>query len=136
MTKKESDEDFKYKMYSLYETIDKNKASWKKRTGKCLNSKQKRALFDIKKEKFQFSDFAKINQLWHSYFDSVLSEVKNKADELKLARIDLHGAFVIVYASKNPSTVGLKGYIVQESKNTFRILNHKDRLQSKFEIKV
>ena len=76
LPKKDSDEDFKYKSYSLYEIIDKNKPWWKKQNRKCLNSKQKRALFNIKNEKFNFNDFHQINQLWHSYFDSILNEVK------------------------------------------------------------
>ena len=126
--------DFKYKIYSLYESIDRNKPSWKKNKepGKLLNCKQKKALFNLKKEKFKYSDFLNINKLWHSYFDKILSEVKTNSDELKLSRADFHGALLQVHASKNPSIIGAKGFVIQESKNTFRILNSKNRLLSKY----
>nr|XP_027198660.1 ribonuclease P protein subunit p29-like [Dermatophagoides pteronyssinus] len=127
--KKDQSDDFKYKVYSLYETIEQNKSSCSRQAGKkCLNSKQRRALFDLSKDQLDFKKFKAINQLWHSYLDSVLEEVKTKSDELKLARIDLHGAYLLVCSSKNPSVIGIKGYMVQESKNTFRILNNQNRL--------
>lgn len=134
--RKDLGDDFKYKVYSLYELIDQNKPSWKagKEPGKRLNCRQKKALFDLKKEKLHYADFAQINKLWQSYFASVLSEVKIKADELKLSRADFHGAHLQVHASKNPSVVGLKGYVVQESKNTFRIINTENRLLSKCQL--
>ncbi|KAF7492600.1 Ribonuclease P protein subunit p29 [Sarcoptes scabiei] len=121
------DENFRYKIYSLYETIEREK-SRRQSKRKCLNSKQRKALFDLKKEKFKFSDFDPINSLWHSYFDSVLNEIKTKEDQLKLARIDFHGCYLMVYSSKNVSIVGLKGYVLQESKSTFRLLTEQDRL--------
>lgn len=127
--KKDLTEDFKYKVYSLYETIDKNSTRNKK---KCFNAKQKKALFNLKDEKFDFEKFHPINELWHSYFDSILSEVKNIADALKLGRIDLHGAYLLVIRSINTSIIGIKGYVLQESKNTFRILNNKNKLLSKY----
>ncbi|OTF83780.1 ribonuclease P protein subunit p29-like protein [Euroglyphus maynei] len=127
--KKDQSDDFKYKVYSLQETIERNKSSNSRQKGKkCLNSKQRRALFDLSKDKLDFQKFKPINQLWHSYLDSVLEEVKTKPDELKLARIDLHGAYLLVCSSKNPSVIGVKGYMIQESKNTFRILNNQNRL--------
>ncbi|KAH7642360.1 ribonuclease P/MRP subunit POP4 isoform X2 [Dermatophagoides farinae] len=128
--KKDQNDDFKYKFYSLYETIEQNKSSScsKQRGKKCLNSKQRKALFNLNKDKLDFKQFKAINQLWHSYLDSILEDVKTKADELKLARIDLHGAYLLVCSSKNPSVIGVKGYMVQESKNTFRILNNQNRL--------
>lgn len=128
--KKDVGDDLRYKVYSMYEVIERNKPKTKC-LRKCLNSKQRRALFNIKKEHFRFTDFHQINLLWHSYFDSVLGEVKNKLDELKLTRVDFHGAYLIVCASKNPSIIGLKGYLVQESKNTFRLLSPDNRLLSK-----
>jgi len=128
--RKDLGDDFKYKVYSLYEVIDKNKPSWKnnKEPGKRLNCKQKKALFDIKHSKLNYQDFEKVNKLWHSYFESIQSEVKNKPDELKLSRADFHGAFLTVHASKNTSIIGLKGFVVQESKNTFRIITSDNRL--------
>lgn len=124
-------DEFKYKTYSLYETIAKNKPEHQKKYDKKTNSKQRKALFNLKKEKFNFNDFHQINQLWKSYFDSVLSEVKTVPDQLKLARADYHGALFTVHASKNPSVVGINGYVIQESKQTFRILTRTNRLLSK-----
>ncbi len=131
--RKDLGDDFKYKVYALYELIDKNKPAWKagKEPSKRLNSRQKRALFNMKDAKLSYQDFAEINKLWHSYFQSIVSEVKCKADELKLSRADFHGALLQVYASKNTTVVGAKGYVVQESKNTFRLINEHNRLLCK-----
>ncbi|KAJ6221002.1 hypothetical protein RDWZM_006814 [Blomia tropicalis] len=134
--RKDIGEDFKYKVYSLYETIDENKPKGgknirNKKPTKRLNCRQKKALFDIRKDNLSYKDFATLNQLWHSYFQSILSEVKTQADELKLSRADYHGAFLMVYASQNPTVIGLQGYVVQESKNTFRLINSNNRLLSK-----
>lgn len=122
-------------MYTLYEVIEENKPAAKKLSGKPsekrLNCRQKKALFDIKRESFNYGDFVEVNKLWQSYFASLVSEVKCKADELKLARADYHGAHLMVAASKNPTVIGLKGFVVQESKHTFRMLNEKNRLLSK-----
>lgn len=131
--RKDLSDDFKYKVYSLYELIDQNKPAWKagKEPGKRLNSRQKKALFEMKNAKLNYQDFAEVNKLWHSYFQTIVSEVKCKADELKLSRADFHGALLQVYASKNATVIGSKGYVVQESKNTFRIINTNNRLLCK-----
>lgn len=132
LPKNESLDDFKHKQYNLYELIESKKPSWKSENVKKLNYQQKKALFDIKKEKFKYADFDAINQLWHSYFDSVLAETKTNADHIKLSRADFHGALFRVIASKNTTVIGTKGYVLQESKHTFRILNQKNRLLSEY----
>ena len=132
--KKEDSEDFKYKIYNLYETVDKSAGKITKKPKKKLNCKQKKALFNIKNEKFLYEDFVKINKLWHSYFDSIASDVKCAADELVYARADYHGAELEVCASKNVTTVGCKGLVVQESKNAFKLINKQNKLLSKSHI--
>lgn len=88
-----------------------------------LTSKERKKLFDIKGSKqFQFETFVQMNQLWNGYIETIISDIKSPADELKLVRADYHGALFVVSAARNPALIGLKGIVVQETKNTFRIL--------------
>ena len=130
MDKKQDAEDFRYKVYNLYETID-NSGRIKRKPKKRLNCKQKKALFNLKNEKFSYADFIEINKLWHSYFESIASDLKGAADELVFARADYHGAELEVYASKNVTTIGSKGFVVQESKNIFKLITKQDKLLCK-----
>lgn len=48
-----------------------------------------------------------------------------------LLRADFHGCMVKVTQSKCPSYVGVCGIIIQDTKETFKIINSKDIVKSK-----
>ena len=88
-----------------------------KRVKNKLTSKERKKLFDLKKSKeLKYSIFIQINRIWNGYIESVLSQVKCPADELKLIRADYHGALFVVTAARNPALIGLKGIVFQETK--------------------
>ncbi len=126
-----AESDLRFTTYLLKEPnlkqIKKNKT---KKCSNGLNAKQRKQLFDISKDNIKYETFEKINHLWHKYIDSVIDEIHSKTDEIKLIRADFHGSYLIVSAAINPSLVGIKGFVVQETKNTFKIINKQNRLLS------
>lgn len=96
-----------------------------------LTAKQRRQLFDLKesKEDLKYETFMGLNQLWKGYFNTVASDCKNpNFDYLKFVRADYHGAMLVVSSAKNPSLVGVEGIVIQETKNTFRLIAQDNRV--------
>ena len=123
------------KTYYLGEDVVHQKRRRKRGVG--LNAKQRKKLFELSKCEFKYETFKKINELWHSYIDSVINNFDSEKDQIKLIHADFHGAYFVVSASLNPVLVGCKGFVVQETKNTFRLINQENKLLSKLiEIKL
>lgn len=121
--------------FTTYLLDEKNNSfNEKRKQKKCKNgltAKQRRNLFKWSKSDINYETFTKINVLWHKYIDSLFQEIKSKSDQIKLIKADFHGSYFIVCASKNPTLVGLKGFVVQETKNTFKMVTKENRLLSK-----
>ena len=49
---------------------------------------------------------------------------------MRICRADLHGAHVKVTRSNVASQVGLEGFVVMETKNTFRIISKDNKVRS------
>jgi len=127
--------DLRFTTYLLNEGIKQNNDNNKRKHNKSsnrLNAKQRKLLFNIDKDHIKYQTFDALNHLWHNYIDSVINEIKSKSDQVKLIRADFHASYFIVCAAKNPSLVGIKGYVVQETKNIFKIVNEENRLLSEF----
>jgi ribonuclease P protein subunit POP4 len=115
----------KYSMKKKDKTIKKEKKKRKNR----LTSKERRELFDVTKSKdLHYSFLIGLNDLWKGYISSVIKSIKSPNDQLKLIRADFHGALFVVSAAKNPALVGIKGIVIQETKNTFRLITQEDRV--------
>lgn len=99
--------------------------------GERLNAKEKKKLFCINKQsQLKYATFEKINTLWNDYLKTVMKGSIKDA-ELRLAKCDYHGAKFAVLAAINPSLVGIVGFVVQETKNTFKMINKHDKIMSK-----
>ena len=62
---------------------------------------------------------------------------KNQGEaERKFMKADLHGSIILVAKSKCPSLLGLTGIVLQETKNTFRLVTKNNKLKSKFMNKI
>ncbi|CAG2109127.1 unnamed protein product, partial [Medioppia subpectinata] len=96
--------------------------------GLQLTAKERKRVFALGRNDVKYETFERINHLWHKYVDSLMNEIKSKSDELKLIRADFHGSYFIVTAAKNPTLIGVKGFVVNETKNTFKIVNKENRL--------
>lgn len=122
----------KHKYYFLDDVFPPIKKKGKPpRRGDGLNAKEKKVLFNItKKSGLKYCTFEKINLLWNDYLKDVLKGA-GKDTELRLAKTDYHGAKFAVLAALNPSLVGTVGIVVQETKNTFKIIDQANRVVSK-----
>ncbi|CAL8131522.1 unnamed protein product [Orchesella dallaii] len=82
----------------------------------------------LKKEKLvpktlKFENFVKLNGMWKAYVADLLNdEVRKDEIQLKLNRIDLHGAYITVADANCKDYVGLEGIIVKETRNVFVIV--------------
>jgi len=59
------------------------------------------------------------------------TERSNPTLEERLLKADYHGSIITVTRAKCPSLVGASGIVLQETKNTLKIITKDDRLKSK-----
>ncbi|RWS24732.1 ribonuclease P protein subunit p29-like protein [Leptotrombidium deliense] len=130
---KDLSDEFRHITYSLRDTRNvysqKKATKLKKNAVKHLNSKRRKQLFDIRQcEDLKFTDFVEIHHIWNNYMNSILCDLKTGSSEVKLLKCDYHGAYFIVSVSRNPSLIGVKGIVVQETKHTFRLINQRNKI--------
>lgn len=97
----------------------------------------------FEKKSMHYSDMLPLNSCWLGYMHHKLAMEdftnlpRNSTDSQweivsqHLMKADYHGAKVTVIKSKCPSTVGIVGIIIQDTKNTFRLLCTDDIIRSK-----
>ncbi|XP_041376917.1 ribonuclease P protein subunit p29-like [Gigantopelta aegis] len=121
--------------------LDKHKKVKKKKTKprkkKTISSKERKALklFKLKKDGHRFGDYVALQVLWQEYIKEVidfkkLTKKNMHATEETFLKSDLHGAILTVQRSLCPSYVGTSGIVLQESRNTFRIITKGNRLKT------
>lgn len=106
-------------------------------------------LYNLPTKSMKYSDLVPVHELWTQYIEKQLQPyLKKRADgkltvpeiheniydgfSKTLMKADLHGAKVTVIASCNPSLVGQTGIVAMETRNTFKIISHDDRIRSEF----
>lgn len=90
----------------------------------------------------KYQDYVAMNRLWNSYITDLLfgttkpsspssssSSTSSPWEHInpvsltaKLASADFHGALLTVVSCRNPSTVGIRGIVLWESKNSFVVV--------------
>lgn len=97
----------------------------------------------LEKNRGVYSYCLEINSYWLEYMHNKFGMVdfknlpKDSTDSQweivsqKLMKLDYHGARITVIKSKCPSVVGLEGIIMQDTKNTFRLVSKGDIIRSK-----
>lgn len=113
-------------------------------------------LIQIEQTRYKYENFVPLHQLWLGYMSELLEiRLKTEGDEgtgnlvpesvtpadkfkgipsvlsiqSKLLKADYHGAQMTVKQAKNPSLVGLEGIMIQESEQTFKIIDSKNRIK-------
>jgi len=145
--RKEIDDEFK-KTLSLTkgQKAKKVKPVKKRRPGQYLTAKERRSLGlnRLPKRGLNFEDFHPMHDLWLDYMRKVVgnsakrpqvketspSTVHTLGDEqlqMRVSRADLHGAFVKVVKAPNPKLIGMEGYIVMETRNTFQLVTKRSK---------
>lgn len=91
----------------------------------------------------KYSDVMPLNQLWLKYmremlgnksFTSIPENSTNPNWEninQQLIKADFHGAKISIIKSRCPTLVGLKGIVIQDTKNSFRICGTDNVIRSK-----
>ncbi|ELT93186.1 hypothetical protein CAPTEDRAFT_156834 [Capitella teleta] len=112
-------------------------AEQKKKKQKQLTSREIRRLrvFQLKSEGQRYSHYISLHKLWCSYIKDLVDLTKvtdaNISEfERKMTRADFHGAVISVNKSRSSCLVGLKGIVLQETKNTFKIITEKDLIRT------
>lgn len=123
----------RFSYYSLDESKTKKNKTVEKKKGSTprnplkLNSRIRKSLYKIsneEKKQLRYSTFEQVNELWQQYASQVLVE----NDKMAAFRMDLHGCKLTCSASKNPSLIGSRGVVVQETRNTFLVIRETNRL--------
>lgn len=121
-----------------YERLQKAKAKRKSNKPKPLSAKQKRALciYEIPKEQRKYAIYEPLHRLWCGYAREILGLSEGKRVYVDassagpiLVSADYHGALVEVTRSRCVSRVGLKGFVVKDTKFTFEVVTGKDELK-------
>ncbi|KAK0164993.1 hypothetical protein PV328_003553 [Microctonus aethiopoides] len=95
-----------------------------------------------KKGKLKYKDLLPLNKMWLEYIlqaigfkhfkDLPTSSIDQRWEMInqRLMKADYHGAKISVIRSKCPSLIGITGLIVQDTKNTFRVISEDDTIRT------
>lgn len=116
-----------------------------------LNGKQRKHLFALRGDNagLKYKVFVQVHRLWCAYMSELMQTVSHGGGDISchknsksivdqgnlmnsLIKADYHGAKFLVVRSKNPTLVGQKGIVIQETRNTFVLINEHSSIHSKF----
>lgn len=129
-------EEFKKYVFSFEKYNVRKKKQPKKKT--LLNAYQQRklAVFKMDPKITKFDVFIPLHDMWKQHMETILmlKEGGNLKDEAgvyqKLIKADYNGAMLVVASSKCPSYVGLRGIVLQETRNIFRLITPDDKIKT------
>lgn len=117
----------------------------RRRRPQPLTAREKRRLciYEIPKAERKWEIYAGLNRLWAGYMREVLG-LKAEGDTVPVrpyvtpqavgplvASADLHGALIEVVRSRCVARVGLRGYVVRDTKFTFAIITSQNEIKSR-----
>ncbi|CAC5422891.1 POP4 [Mytilus coruscus] len=134
--RKGEDKDLKYKTQNL-DKVKKKKPeviNKKRRKGLTSGERKKLKLFDIKKEHQSYEKYIPMHKIWKDYIHDVLNIKSVNKDNIhaaqeRLLKADFHGSCLTVQRSKCLSYVGVNGIVLQETRNTFKIITQEDQVK-------
>ncbi|PIK47047.1 putative ribonuclease P protein subunit p29 [Apostichopus japonicus] len=94
--------------------------------------KKQLKLFDIPEDQQKYKLYEPLHHLWLAYMRDCLRipPISAQAQGIKLLKCDLHGSFMKVTKSTCPTYIGMCGILLQETKNTFKIITQADQLKT------
>lgn len=133
---KQYSEDMKSKVQCKPVMLDcvKTRTAIKKPKRKKVSAREKRlcGLYNISSANQRYEMYLPLHKLWQDYMRSMLNLHSNsnlKFAYPKLLRADYHGCILTVSRSKCPSYIGASGILLQETKNTFKIITKENQLK-------
>lgn len=129
---------YQQKSFSFSNNIINRKGARKQsKSVKRLNAKQRKQLKlkQMKPEEQRFELYLPLHSLWKDYISDLVDlkrlTSKNLPEyELKLMKADLHGSLLSVTKAKCPSLIGTSGIVLQETKNTFKLITSDDKFKT------
>ncbi|CEF65914.1 Ribonuclease P protein subunit p29 [Strongyloides ratti] len=76
-----------------------------------------------------YSVFLPIYKMWLEYFNNVMRSGNCKMDE-RLLKIDYHGCLLLVTHANNKCNVGVNGFVVHESRQTFQLVTKENKIKT------
>jgi len=61
----------------------------------------------------------------------MLDQASLATAEARILKSDFHGSILSVKESKNPTLIGQKGIVIQETHGSFKIINEQDKIKGK-----
>ncbi|XP_075045329.1 ribonuclease P protein subunit p29 isoform X2 [Mixophyes fleayi] len=119
----------------VLEHFQKKKKRMKQKKSNPLSAKERREmrLFEIKADQQRYDMYLPLHELWEQYIRDLCNGLRPDTQpqmvQNRMLKADLHGALVMVFKSKCPSYVGLKGIILQETKHVFKIITKENKLK-------
>lgn len=117
----------------ILDKLNKHKSNKKpKRKEMSLKEKRSRGIYKISSKNQRYEMYLPLHELWTGYMQEMLnltSESNLKVVYPKLLRADYHGCILKVSRSKCPSYIGTCGILLQETKNSFKIITKQDKLK-------
>ncbi|CAD2095520.1 ribonuclease P protein subunit p29, putative [Plasmodium vinckei lentum] len=85
--------------------------------------------FNVISEKNSYEHAKKINELWNIYVNELFELTNNKELSLEtINEMELNGAYVEIHKSRCSSYVGIKGIIILETQNGFKIITPNNKV--------
>ncbi|KAI8370730.1 Rof/RNase P-like protein [Radiomyces spectabilis] len=116
---------------TLTEEQKQKKEKKKKKKVVRLTARERRNLgvYDIPSEVRSYTLFEPLHRLWQGYMKEVYDHGSAQFPQ-KLVKADFHGAIFTVIKSNNPSLVGTRGIVLQETLHLFRLITKENRLKN------
>ncbi|CAM9998843.1 unnamed protein product [Discosporangium mesarthrocarpum] len=74
----------------------------------------------------RFRDFLGLHDIWNAYMSRLIEVVRSKPKVLqqRLLKADLQGCYLTVARAAVASLVGVRGIVIEETSNTFKLITH------------
>ncbi|EGD73162.1 hypothetical protein PTSG_04876 [Salpingoeca rosetta] len=96
-------------------------------------TKPKQGFFELEPEARKYANFEPLHALWKQYMQQILKydDDRSTPDGMgqALVKADFHGCCITVVKSRRPGLIGQAGIVIQETENTFRIINRANTIK-------
>jgi ribonuclease P protein subunit POP4 len=122
------------KLVALDNPVKKTKPTHPKKhtKGPGLSAKRRKELGAtlVAPDKCKYALYLPLHSLWTQYITHLLNGAGGTGIGERLIKADYHGAILTVVRSTCPSYIGLRGIVLQETENVFRLITLEDEMKT------
>lgn len=101
-----------------------------KRRGMSAKRQREMGAFTIDPSTCTYAKYISLHMLWTQYITDISGPSSTITSlQAKIVKADFHGAIFTVVRTKCPSFLGIKGIVLQETENMFRIVTELNQLK-------